>query len=61
MDAWEVINVEIILGQIRVQAAAENNPLLQLAEIRRIQLAIEFRLACQNHLNQFAAPVLEIP
>src|SRR5207253_482915 len=44
----------------RPQRASKRDTLFQLAELRRFQLAIEFRLAGENDLDKLAAAALEI-
>ena len=43
------------------QRAAQRDALLELAEFRRFQLAVQFLLAGQDDLQQLAAAVLQIP
>ena len=55
--------VDVGDGLLRTEAAqgaAQSDPLFELAELRRFQLAVEFLLAGENDLQQFAAAVLQV-
>jgi hypothetical protein len=55
--------IHVSHGLVKIEApqgAPQGNALLELAEFRGIQLAIQFLLAGEDDLKQLATPVLEI-